>query len=289
METNESILERFESSFEPHRQHLPIGNPLWRELSSSPKKVAVRSDTGNLFFDPVLGHYVDEVTGICYSAEDVLDSPEKTSRIKSRKQLTFDEWCDSLRELALEGKVQHSEGWKRNYPNPDTEIGQTVPWSEHQYESVTHDGISQTLPLNEEAKRVANCAEIEHINHPLKTEGVGDDIHAEFSSLDTPEETVFEAINCLASRLKKSPGAKYWKWLPTMIDFLADHINLHDGTGEISIPDLLSAFKTIRREKQDLLHLMKVNFEQLVKAQQKVKQLRTQMYGHRKHMNFQRK
>lgn len=291
METNESILRRYNESYVPRPLSPKTVDPeIWRDIPSAPKRVEGSVPAGNLVFDPVYGEYVDSDTGIVYAADEVAESPEKSSRaLKTRKQIPFDDWCESLLELACEGKANCKDGWKVNNPNPDTEIGQTVPWSEHLFEQCDNgNGITFSVPSGPYSHRVPNCVDIEHLDHPLKQDD-GDNSHAEFSTLDTPQETIFEALEILALKLKKAPSAHYWKWLPTMIDFIADGISLRDSTGEISIPDLLSAFKTIRREKQDLLHLMKVNFEALVRAQQKVKQLRTQMYGHRKHKNFHMK
>lgn len=287
-ETLLSILVRFDLTYEPCRT-FPLGpNPLWRNLKSASSHLAEKPLDEALFLDPVTGEYIGRTTGVVYPADIVCEQLERFPKILSLEEPTFDIWCDQLADLALTGQTCSERGWKKYSYNPDLEIGQTVPGDEFHFEQcVNPSGIQFSVRDDSgQSKFVANCAEIEHKNHPLKESSQFDDAHAIYASDETPQADIFESLAILARLVKSRPNAVHWKWLPILIDFLGNHINISGCGGvcnNIGIPDLLSAFVTLRREKQDLLHLMKVNYDCLVASQQKVKQLRTQLYGHQKH------
>jgi hypothetical protein len=251
--------------------------------------------TGNsdLVFDTITGDYIELSSGMVLSAEELPESPKKSAKIYKPQILNFDQWCDVLSYHAFLGKQwTDNQVWPKNEPNPDVIIGQTEPWTLKHHELVSNGEIEFFLPKDEYAggqphltvSRTPNTVEIEH--------GIGKDQYSDPDLLDidiqrhsseVPPAEFFEAIQILASYIKKNPTANHWKWLPTMISFIAEHISLVDASGEISIPDLLSAFKAKSSEVQELLHLLKVSNDSNESLRKKLKHLRTLMYGHSKH------
>lgn len=228
--------------------------------------------------------------------------------------------AELLPELILLAKhYAGEEQLKRSELNPDLEIGQTIPYDQAGYTENSYHGVVQLLrdgvpcglistklpliqavsaldelgnPLRGEflvtrnapekhTHQVPNTVDIEHKVHIHELDE--DEMPAFREDLPEAEtgKSFYQSLYMLVMSFQANPQASWIKWMPTLVDFLIHRINIVDSSGEISIPDLLSTFRTERSDRVAAWQLLRKSERKLEIARKQIKHLRKQLYSMR--------
>jgi len=260
-----------------------------------------------MLYDSEVDEYIDPATGEVvgsmsdsYNSLANRDDEIASSPLAEKKLADPDEFCEILIQLACEGSVvTNAQDWVQLKCNPDILIGQTVPYTQHLYEEVKNgSGIRFSMGMAQHSHQVPNCVEIEHSFGKLRTEedaminACKEDCHdsdLEFQSPVNPlpqRTEPFEALQLIGLFLKKDPNADWWGWLPTLIHFLAEKVNLVCPNGEISVPDLLSIVAGSATDLANCDEIIRALYAELHRSRTQCKHLRSKLYSKgRKHKN----
>jgi hypothetical protein len=269
----------------------------------------IRLKSGFLY-DPEHAEMIDPKTGEIYPASvyysKLYDQKDKKAIAISNKLkgeglgefCAFEDFVEVLKELCHEAlHVTRSNRWIHRTWNPDLQVGQSIPWDEKRMQLCKNkDGIMFTL----NKKQIPNCVEIEHKDgtvfrteeealknaNPGKFSGKDHEVEQEIPRTDLPSHPeFFETLIEMIIKFQKNPAAGYWKWLPVLFEYLSNHINLQDPSGDISIPDLLSAFTRLRGDNKVWQSLVQSSEQELKRVRKVLDKTRAKLYKSRIHKN----
>jgi len=253
-----------------------------------------------IVFDPTTGEYINKNSGLVLLPDELPESKVSHLSIKKATPPTVDEFFDHLLDEFTEGLSRaRSNDWSRIVKYPEMKIGQTKPYTDDvTFETVTlhQNGVTDVYEIRRgQRKYVKTIHHAPIIQEMAPSQRVPDCVDMESSEKGFPTEPVdiagfCESMVTLLRRIKENPEGKWINLLGLMVDFLVDGISFNQENREYGIPELLSVFERLKKERSKTSEQNRLLILKDKELSHKLKHLRDQFYGNnRRNTNFHMK